>query len=184
MWTSFTSLTKYWQKAGAIHSLACIPQSIQIAFFFASLFTPIWTADDYSFQTYFLFCFFLWDVSLKVKGICYLKQANSSLLIGLSIFNDGHNIWVSLGNLSHPVADLQNRTPLHVTVTLHLHVRLDLLMLMPFSPLPLCCTWSTHDWCCYKCKNTQRHLLIKVNIYHKFTILFLSLRHTTYIYDF
>lgn len=52
----FTSFTKYWQKAGAIHSLACIPQSIQIAFFFVSLFTPIWATDDISIHTCFL-CF-------------------------------------------------------------------------------------------------------------------------------
>lgn len=37
-----TLLTKYWQKAGAIHSLACIPQSIHIAFFFSPVFSPIW----------------------------------------------------------------------------------------------------------------------------------------------
>ena len=68
----------------------------------------------------------------------YLKQANGSLLIGLSIFNNGHNIWVRISNLNHPVSDLRNRTPLHVAVTPHLRVRLD--MLMPFPPLPLCCT--------------------------------------------
>lgn len=47
----------------------------------------------------------------------YLQQTNGSLLVGISIFDDGHDIWVRLCNLSHPVADLQNRTPLHVTVT-------------------------------------------------------------------
>lgn len=41
----FTCLTKYWQKAGAIHSLAWIPQSIQMAFFLAPVFTPIWRTD-------------------------------------------------------------------------------------------------------------------------------------------
>lgn len=86
----------------------------------------------------------------------YLKQADGSLLIGLSIFNDGHNIWVRLCHLSHPVADLRNRRPWPVTVTLHLRVCFDALMLTPFSPLPLCGTWSSHGWCCYRCKNRQK----------------------------
>lgn len=70
----------------------------------------------------------------------YLQQANCSFLIALSIFNNAHNIWVRLCNLSHPVADLQNRTPLRVRVALLLRVRVDVLMLMPFSPLSLCGT--------------------------------------------
>lgn len=40
-----TCLTKYWQKAGAIHSLAWMPQSIQMAFFLAPVFTPIWRTN-------------------------------------------------------------------------------------------------------------------------------------------
>lgn len=47
----------------------------------------------------------------------YLKQANGSLLIGFSIFHYGHNVWVSLCNLSHPVAYLEQSTVAHYNVS-------------------------------------------------------------------
>lgn len=44
--TLLTSSMNHWQKAGAIHSLAWIPQSIQIAFFRLPDSRPIWDATD------------------------------------------------------------------------------------------------------------------------------------------
>lgn len=46
------------------------------------------------------------DQKSTVRYLFYLEQANSPLLIGLSIVHYGHKIGVILRSLIHPVGDL------------------------------------------------------------------------------